>query len=165
MQDALYAPPHDLPRYLMIGPPGAGKTAALINSGIKFRLAGDNAAQGVQDIGKPRYFDWWLTDQAALIDTAGRYTTQNFRSESRSQELVCSPRPTSSESSAPTYQRSDRRHQHLRHARPFGAPDECARRRHTQAPRRTARRPESRCPGVCCLHQDGPARWLHGIFC
>ena len=37
---------YDLPWYLIIGPPGAGKTTALVNSGLKFPLAGDNAAQG-----------------------------------------------------------------------------------------------------------------------
>ena len=67
---------YDLPWYLIIGPPGAGKTTALVNSGLKFPLAGGNAAQAVQGIGGTRYCDWWFTDAAVLIDTAGRYTTQ-----------------------------------------------------------------------------------------
>src|SRR5277367_5402280 len=31
----------------------------------------------VQGVGGTRYCDWWFTDQAVLIDTAGRYTTQD----------------------------------------------------------------------------------------
>jgi type VI secretion system protein ImpL len=68
---------YDLPWYLIIGPPGAGKTTALINSGLKFPLAGDRAAKAVQGVGGTRYCDWWFTDDAVLIDTAGRYTTQD----------------------------------------------------------------------------------------
>src|ERR1700733_6552620 len=68
---------YDLPWYLIIGPPGAGKTTALINSGLKFPLAGDNAAMAVQGVRGTRYCDWWFTDEAVLIDTAGRYTTQD----------------------------------------------------------------------------------------
>jgi type VI secretion system protein ImpL len=68
---------YDLPWYLIIGPPGAGKTTALINSGLKFPLAGDAVARAVKGVGGTRYCDWWFTDQAVLIDTAGRYTTQD----------------------------------------------------------------------------------------
>ena len=68
---------YDLPWYLIIGPPGAGKTTALINSGLKFPLANDSTARAVQGVGGTRYCDWWFTDEAVLIDTAGRYTTQD----------------------------------------------------------------------------------------
>jgi len=68
---------YDLPWYLIIGPPGAGKTTALINSGLKFPLAADNAAKAIRGVGGTRYCDWWFTDAAVLIDTAGRYTTQD----------------------------------------------------------------------------------------
>ncbi len=68
---------YDLPWYLIIGPPGAGKTTALVNSGLKFPLAGDSTARAVQGVGGTRYCDWWFTDSAVLIDTAGRYTTQD----------------------------------------------------------------------------------------
>ena len=87
MQDALSTLKHsskssasylyDLPWYLIIGPPGAGKTTALVNSGLRFPLASDNAARAVQGVGGTRYCDWWFTDEAVLIDTAGRYTTQD----------------------------------------------------------------------------------------
>src|SRR5271165_6866595 len=68
---------YDLPWYLIIGPPGAGKTTALVNSGLKFPLAGETAAKAVQGVGGTRYCDWWFTDESVLIDTAGRYTTQD----------------------------------------------------------------------------------------
>ncbi len=68
---------YDLPWYLLIGPPGSGKTTALVNSGLKFPLAGGGRPAAVAGIGGTRYCDWWFTEDAVLIDTAGRYTTQD----------------------------------------------------------------------------------------
>ncbi|MBI5255431.1 MAG: type VI secretion system membrane subunit TssM [Burkholderiales bacterium] len=68
---------YELPWYMIIGAPGSGKTTALRNSGLQFPLAdkvGDHAVRGV---GGTRNCDWWFTDQAVLIDTAGRFTTQD----------------------------------------------------------------------------------------
>ncbi|RWE30782.1 MAG: type VI secretion system membrane subunit TssM [Mesorhizobium sp.] len=67
---------YEIPWYVIIGPPGAGKTTALVNSGLKFPLAGSGNAQPVAGVGGTRSCDWWFTDDAVLIDTAGRYTTQ-----------------------------------------------------------------------------------------
>jgi type VI secretion system protein ImpL len=68
---------HNLPWYIIIGPPGAGKTTALANSGLPFPLAGQFGNQGLRGVGGTRDCDWWFTDDAVLIDTAGRYTTQD----------------------------------------------------------------------------------------
>ena len=68
---------YDLPWYLIIGPPGAGKTTALVNSGLRFPLAVGGGPQAIKGVGGTRYCDWWFTDEALLIDTAGRYTTQD----------------------------------------------------------------------------------------
>ncbi len=68
---------YDLPWYIIIGPPGSGKTTALVNSGLKFPLSGKATPQAVAGIGGTRYCDWWFTEDAVLIDTAGRYTTQD----------------------------------------------------------------------------------------
>jgi type VI secretion system protein ImpL len=68
---------YDLPWYVIIGPPGAGKTTALVNSGLKFPLARGAMPAAVAGIGGTRYCDWWFTEEAVLIDTAGRYTTQD----------------------------------------------------------------------------------------
>lgn len=68
---------YQLPWYLMIGPPGAGKTTALKNSGLNFPLADRFGKDAVRGVGGTRNCDWWFTDEAVLLDTAGRYTTQD----------------------------------------------------------------------------------------
>ena len=72
---------YQLPWYIMIGPPGAGKTTAIINSGLKFPLADDLGKSAVGGVGGTRNCDWWFTNDAVLIDTAGRYTTQDSDAE------------------------------------------------------------------------------------
>ncbi|WP_431280619.1 type VI secretion system membrane subunit TssM [Humitalea sp. 24SJ18S-53] len=64
---------YDLPWYAIIGPPGSGKTTALMNSGLEFPLAEGRVA----GVGGTRFCDWWLSERAVMIDTAGRYTTQD----------------------------------------------------------------------------------------
>ena len=67
---------YELPWYIFIGAPGSGKTTALVNSGLKFPLA-DKFGQGsIRGVGGTRNCDWWFTNDAVLLDTAGRYTTQ-----------------------------------------------------------------------------------------
>ncbi len=68
---------YDLPWYIIIGPPGSGKTTALINSGLEFPLADKFGKGAVRGVGGTRNCDWWFTDQAVLLDTAGRYVTQD----------------------------------------------------------------------------------------
>lgn len=66
----------ELPWYVIIGPPGAGKTTILKNSGLDFPLARKFGSDPVAGLGGTRHCDWWFTEQAVMIDTAGRYTTQ-----------------------------------------------------------------------------------------
>jgi type VI secretion system protein ImpL len=68
---------YDLPWYVLIGPPGSGKTTALVNSGLKFPLSRGATPAAIAGVGGTRYCDWWFTEEAVLIDTAGRYTTQD----------------------------------------------------------------------------------------
>ena len=68
---------YQLPWYVIIGPPGSGKTTALINSGLRFPLG----AGKVRGVGGTRNCDWWFTEDAVLLDTAGRYTTQDSHEE------------------------------------------------------------------------------------
>ncbi|HCS92752.1 MAG: type VI secretion system membrane subunit TssM [Thiohalocapsa sp. PB-PSB1] len=68
---------YQLPWYLMIGPPGCGKTTALLNSGLRFPLAEQIGKDPVQGIGGTRNCDWWFAEDAVLLDTAGRYITQD----------------------------------------------------------------------------------------
>ncbi|HEX7071110.1 MAG TPA: type VI secretion system membrane subunit TssM, partial [Rhodothermales bacterium] len=65
---ALYA----LPWYLFVGPPGAGKTTAIANSGLNFPVGIDR----VRGVGGTRNCDWFFSDKAILLDTAGRYMTE-----------------------------------------------------------------------------------------
>jgi len=60
---------HALPWYLFIGPPSSGKTTAIVNSGLNFPIGTDR----VQGVGGTRNCDWFFSDQAIILDTAGRY--------------------------------------------------------------------------------------------
>lgn len=66
----------ELPWYMFIGGPGSGKTTALLNAGLRFPLGDPGAGNSLQGVGGTRNCDWWFTDEAVLLDTAGRYTTQ-----------------------------------------------------------------------------------------
>lgn len=68
---ALYA----LPWYMFIGPPASGKSTALLHSGLQFPYLG-RRNRGVQGVGGTRNCDWWFTSEAVLLDTAGRYVTE-----------------------------------------------------------------------------------------
>lgn len=68
---------YQLPWYIVIGPPGAGKTTALVNSGLEFPLADAYGKGALGGVGGTRNCDWWFTNDAVLLDTAGRYTTQD----------------------------------------------------------------------------------------
>ena len=68
---------YDLPWYVIIGAPGSGKTTALLNSGLKFPLEQRVGKGALRGVGGTRNCDWWFTDEAVFLDTAGRYTTQD----------------------------------------------------------------------------------------
>lgn len=70
-----------LPWYLFVGAPGSGKTTALVHSGLKFPLADALGQAAIGGVGGTRNCDWWFTDEAVLLDTAGRYTTQDSHSD------------------------------------------------------------------------------------
>ncbi|WP_428925588.1 type VI secretion system membrane subunit TssM [Marinibacterium sp. SX1] len=72
---------NELPWYVIIGPPGAGKTTAIVNSGLQFPLAETLGKAAIGGVGGTRNCDWWFTNEAVLIDTAGRYTTQESDAE------------------------------------------------------------------------------------
>ena len=62
-----------LPWYMMIGPSASGKTTAIRSSGIKMPAA---KAGKVRGVGGTRNCDWWMTNEAILLDTAGRWSTE-----------------------------------------------------------------------------------------
>lgn len=63
---------YELPWYMVIGNPAAGKSSAVKNSGLKFPFS-DQTGPAVQGIGGTRNCDWFFTTEGILLDTAGRY--------------------------------------------------------------------------------------------
>ena len=72
---------YQLPWYLFVGAPGSGKTTALLHSGLRFPLAETLGPGAIGGVGGTRQCDWWFTDEAVLLDTAGRYTTQDSEAD------------------------------------------------------------------------------------
>jgi type VI secretion system protein ImpL len=62
---------YELPWYMVIGNPAAGKSTAIANSGLQFPFADSKIVQGV---GGTRNCDWFFTTDGILLDTAGRYS-------------------------------------------------------------------------------------------
>jgi type VI secretion system protein ImpL len=65
---------YELPWYMIIGNPAAGKSTAIANSGLQFPFADSKIVQG---IGGTRNCDWFFTSDGILLDTAGRYSVMN----------------------------------------------------------------------------------------
>lgn len=64
---------YELPWYMIIGHPAAGKSSAIQHSGLTFPFGDKSAVQGV---GGTRNCDWFFSTDGVLLDTAGRYSTQ-----------------------------------------------------------------------------------------
>ncbi|MCB9597067.1 MAG: type VI secretion system membrane subunit TssM [Sandaracinaceae bacterium] len=65
-----------LPWYAIIGPPGSGKSTALRESGLTF--PGVDASTGpIRGLGGTRNCDWWITNEGVILDTAGRWTSED----------------------------------------------------------------------------------------
>ncbi|WP_353173901.1 type VI secretion system membrane subunit TssM [Acinetobacter rudis] len=62
------------PWFVVIGAPGVGKTTAILNSGLSFPIG---STDHVSKLAGTRDCDWFLTDEALLLDTAGRFVEQN----------------------------------------------------------------------------------------
>ena len=65
---------YELPWYMVIGNPAAGKSTAIANSGLQFPFADSKIVQG---IGGTRNCDWFFTTDGILLDTAGRYSVND----------------------------------------------------------------------------------------
>ncbi|AKN67329.1 type VI secretion system membrane subunit TssM [Herbaspirillum seropedicae] len=64
---------YELPWYMVIGNPAAGKSTAIANSGLQFPFA-DKGGKIVHGVGGTRNCDWFFTTDGILLDTAGRYS-------------------------------------------------------------------------------------------
>ena len=60
---------YQLPWYVIVGEPGAGKTEAIRHSNIDFPPGMNDEFQGV---GGTINMNWWFTNDAVILDTAGR---------------------------------------------------------------------------------------------
>lgn len=69
-QGALY----DLPWYVLIGQPAVGKSTMVYHSGLDFPFA-DREQARIAGLGGTRHCDWFFSNDAVLLDTAGRYTS------------------------------------------------------------------------------------------
>ena len=113
---------YQLPWYMFIGPPGAGKTTALVNSGLNFPLPTPRDRPRCAGVGGTRNCDWWFTDEAVLIDTAGRYTTQDSQAAVDSARLARLPAPAQEAPPPPAAERRAAGHRPARPCRPFAKP-------------------------------------------
>src|SRR5690606_26110829 len=64
-----------LPWYVVVGPPAAGKTTALTQSGLGFVAPPGSSMAKVRGTAGTRNCDWWFSERAILLDTAGRLAT------------------------------------------------------------------------------------------
>ncbi|RQZ20775.1 type VI secretion system membrane subunit TssM [Burkholderia sp. Bp9031] len=65
---------YELPWYITLGSQRAGKTSVLMNGGLVFPVAEQMQRAAGMPVGDAASVDWWLTNDAVLIDTAGYYT-------------------------------------------------------------------------------------------
>jgi len=87
---------YELPFYLLVGEPQSGKSVMLHNSGLHFpfgqsRLSGPGGTRGC---------DWWFTEEAVILDLAGRLFTHEGGASDAAEweaflELLASYRPLS----------------------------------------------------------------------
>jgi hypothetical protein len=60
---------YDFPWYMVVGEPGSGKTEAVRHSNVGFPPGLQDTLQGA---GGTLNMNWWFTDHAVILDTAGR---------------------------------------------------------------------------------------------
>ncbi|MDR1063546.1 MAG: type VI secretion system membrane subunit TssM [Azoarcus sp.] len=66
---------YELPWYMIIGHSAAGKSTALLQSGLTFPFSDQNGTS-VQGIGGTHNCEWFFSSEGVLLDTAGRYSTE-----------------------------------------------------------------------------------------
>lgn len=78
------------PWFLVIGPQGSGKTSLISESGKLFTLSQQYGFAQTADVGNTRDCNWWLTDDAVFIDTAGEWVQVEGQSENanKAQKLL-----------------------------------------------------------------------------
>ena len=81
-------PLSETPHYIIIGPPASGKTTILENSQLKepISIRREMPHKEKNSDGGTRDFDWWITEEAVLIDTAGRYFGESDPNQQKSEK-------------------------------------------------------------------------------
>ena len=65
---------YELPWYMVIGNPAAGKSSAIYNSGLKFPFEETHQKMVSAGLSGTRNCDWFFSTEGILLDTAGRYS-------------------------------------------------------------------------------------------
>ncbi|WP_110975027.1 type VI secretion system membrane subunit TssM [Acinetobacter sp. WCHAc060042] len=65
---------YELPWYMVIGNPAAGKSSAIYNSGLKFPFEETHQRSVSAGLSGTRQCDWFFSTEGVLLDTAGRYS-------------------------------------------------------------------------------------------
>ena len=65
---------YELPWYMVIGNPAAGKSSAIYNSGLKFPFEETHQKMISAGLSGTRNCDWFFSTEGILLDTAGRYS-------------------------------------------------------------------------------------------
>lgn len=65
---------YELPWYMVIGNPAAGKSSAIYNSGLKFPFEENHQQMISAGLSGTRNCDWFFSTEGVLLDTAGRYS-------------------------------------------------------------------------------------------
>ncbi|MGP5505506.1 type VI secretion system membrane subunit TssM [Psychrobacter celer] len=71
---------YQMPWYVVLGAAGTGKTTALRESGLNFPLESSFGAS-ISGLAGTKDCDWFLSDEAVLLDTAGRLSLQDNNEE------------------------------------------------------------------------------------
>jgi len=65
---------YELPWYMVIGNPAAGKSSAIYHSGLKFPFENSHQKSISSGLCGTRNCDWFFSTEGVLLDTAGRYS-------------------------------------------------------------------------------------------
>ena len=65
---------YELPWYMVIGNPAAGKSSAIYNSGLRFPFEEHHQQMVSSGLSGTRNCDWFFSTEGVLLDTAGRYS-------------------------------------------------------------------------------------------
>ena len=67
-----------MPWFLVMGPPGSGKSTAVRESGLNFPFVG-LGHRANPAAGSTRSLDWWYSERAVFLDTSGAYISDRTR--------------------------------------------------------------------------------------